>query len=1327
MSESMSAIKSFLVLSLILAFIRAPVHPQQDNLVFEPLSVDQGMPTAVRYILQDRTGYLWFGTYSGLHRFDGYSFVSYRHDAGDTSSIVDNNASTLYEDKAGVLWIGSPLGLDKFDRTIGTFSHYVPDPAGRGEDPGNKVLAIREDRNGALWVGTEGGLYQFDRATGKFTALRIGTTDSVGMSHNPVNAIHEDEEGSLWFATREGLDKYDIEAGELIRCWNDSGNRQGRWVDTSMYCVNALCADETGVLWLGTNGGLVEFNPRTGTTSRYRYNPPKGYNQVHQICQDATTGSFWLATGRLLLSYDRQSEAFTKYEYRTNAVCNERSGTLWAGTDTYIQKLNRAKQPFKKYPMDITAQVIKSGKEGTLWIKIPNGYRKFDIRREEFVPFSFGKNIVKFVYNSGGEVLLYWENDLLSTVDSSGARHDWEPCSRSFANSVSASWKGSKGYWFGTRFGGLFLVDFKKPRFREIRNVRLHIDRIYEDTGGAVWVATAMGKLFCCDQAEDTIIEFIPESGKPSAVSGRRFNDVLEDSKGGLWFAANDGLLKLDRSAKKFVRYFEKDGLPSNDVRGVLEDDHGCLWIATNKGISKFDPETNHIKNYDASYGLEPTADVFLGKGCKTRNGEMYFGGAGGFTRFHPDSVKDNPFVPPVVITSFRKFDKAYPLPHDVRLSYDENFIAFEFAALSYISPERNQYTYKMEGLDKDWVHSGTRRYASYPGLEPGEYTFRVRGSNNDGVWNEAGTSVSIVISPPWWKTTWAYALYALMVLGTLYVTWKMQVKRIGERQEYEMSRFEAEKLREMDGMKSRFFANISHEFRTPLTLILGPVKQIIERTEEEDTRSGLQAVHRNADRLLGLVNQLLDLSKLESGAMKLRTVRLNIVPLLKALVLSFASYAERKRITLTFNVNEMEISTYVDRDKIEKITTNILSNAFKFTPESGRIDVSVTRTEDRVTVAVADTGIGIPADKISRIFDRFYQVDGSHTREQEGTGIGLSLTKELVELHKGTIEVESAAGKGTTVVIHLPLGKEHLKPEEICDVEEEGKSELIARPTSSVPEELLNHGVTKAAKPEIGVFTETEKPLLLIVEDNADVRDYIQNDLKREYGILEAVDGEDGWRKSLEHMPDVVVSDVMMPKMDGFSLCDQIKKDERTSHIPVILLTAKASQQDKIEGLETGADDYIMKPFEPAELNARIHNLIEQRKRIHEHFRRHGLYDIEDKSITPVDQKFLQNALAVITRHMSDPTFGVESLAAELAVSRSVLLKKIEALVGEPPNDLIKRTRLTTAAKLIERRFGNMSEIALEVGFNNPSYFAKSFKKQFGINPSRYLRNPIS
>jgi signal transduction histidine kinase/ligand-binding sensor domain-containing protein/DNA-binding response OmpR family regulator len=1332
--------KKFAPLLWVLVLVSPSVYSQQSDLAFETFSIDQGMPTNVRCIIQDKIGYLWFGTYNGLYKYDGYSLLSYRYDIDDTSSIGENLVFSLYEDKAGVLWAGTGVGLERFNRATSTFLHYVPNPSIAGEDLSNTVTAICEDKYGVLWVGTSWGLFQFDRMTGKFTALRYDTTDPGSIFHNTVNAIYEDKGGLLWFATAGGLDRYDFETGKFTHYWNDPVNRYERGENRSKCWVNALCEDEAGILWLATNGGLVEFNPKKRTFSTYRFGPNTGQISIPSICQDAMSGFLWLPTWNGLYAFDRRSKTFTRYALKADQVFCERSGTLWFGTPTDVKKLNRTKQPFKRYAYEETICTVAKGAAGTLWMFTFSGWLKFDIRKEQFVPYSFGGgNVLEFVY-PGAELAILTEKGGRYGLDSLGnITYLLDATLNQYPNTPSWGCKTAQGYWVGTHTGGFYFFDRQTHHVRLIRDLKLDINNIYEDSFGLLWISTLMGKVYCYHPEKDSIAEFVSDPKNPSSISGKLITQIYEDKKGRLWFATNSGLNRLERSTNSFVHFSERHGLPTNNIRGILEDDHGFLWLNTTKGISKFDPEAIRFRNYDASYGLEPAADLFYGSGYRTRNGEMYFGGARGFTRFHPDSIEDNPFIPPVVITSFKKFDKAHPFSSEIRLPHDENFISFEFAALSLRSPERNQYAYMLEGLDKDWVYSGTRRYASYPGLEPGEYVFRVKASNNDGVWNETGTSMAIVIAPPWWKTSWAYILYAIMLLSVVYLTWQMQVKRMRMAHEYAMSRFEAQKLHEVDQLKSRFFANISHEFRTPLTLILGPVKQMIERTREEDTRNDLRVVHRNANRLLGLVSQLLDLSSLESGNMKLETVPQNVVVLLKTLTLPFTLYAERKRITLTFTSTENEIPAYVDQDKLDKIVTNILSNAFKFTPEGGRIEVEVRRVAGNVTISISDTGIGIPADKLSRIFDRFYQVDGSHIREHEGTGIGLSLTKELVDLHKGVIEAESTEGKGTTFVIRIPLGKEHLKPEEICAPENDGKGVCGAgspdvvrasgtaavRQGSFVTEEMLDTEATQTEKPAIGVITETKKPLLLIAEDNADVRYYIGSTVRWDYGILEAIDGEDGWNKAVELMPDVIISDVMMPKLDGFALCDRLKKDERTSHIPVILLTAKALTQDKIEGLAAGADDYIMKPFEPEEVKARIRNLIEQRKRIHEHFRRHGLFEIDEEKVTPADQKFLNKTLESITKHMSDTAFGVEALATEMAVSRSLLLKKLEALVGEPPQELIRRTRLNKAAQLIEGRSGNIAEIALEVGFANPSYFAECFKKQFGVSPSHYQRGP--
>ena len=1370
--------KNFLLAVLVSIIFLPCINSQPVELPFEDILIEEGTPTSIQFIYQDRIGYLWFATWSGLYKYDGYNFTSYKNDVEDTTSLFDNTLSTIYEDKEGILWIGSRLGLERFEPKSETFIHYTPNPSDTGDNKSNQIWAINEDKNGMILIGTGNGMYNFDKASKKFTSIKFAGTNLSDTTQYTIHSFYADKKGSLWVGTDKGLHRFDLETAhidttvefipeksnkyrseqrKLLKFWNFTSTGYSPEASGLNQKINSILGDEDGIIWLGTNGGLVEFNPLSGIYANYLFNFNLPLNRITAISQDVITGSIWLATIDGLYSFDTKLKKFTHYNSTANCVYSERSGTFWIATNADIKKLNRTKQPFRKYTIGEATHVTLNGRDGVVWVLSFKGWLKFDTNKDQIVPYSFGEDFLWYVWPPiGGYMSIRGEKTGLRVIDTLGnVIFSLDPSYYDYINSLSIGCNTKDEFWLGSENGDVDLWDHKTKRIVKVKNFKRRISWVYKDSSGLLWVPCFKGNLYCYNRDEDKYIEFFYDPGSPLSLSGNIVNEMCEDSKGRLWFGTNNGLNRLDRSTNTFTYFGEKNGFPTNSIHGILEDDHGFLWILTTKGVTKFDPGTNQCKNYDASYGIEPSADAVTGTGCKTRNGEIFFAGAKGFTRFHPDSIKDNPFIPPIVITSFKKFDKPAALSKEIRLPYDENFLSFEFAALSYLSNERNQYAYKMEGLDKDWIQSGTRRFASYPNLDPGEYVFRVKGSNNDGIWNKAGTSIAIIISPPWWKTTWAYILYSILILSIIYTTWKMQVKRIRISHEYEMTKFEAEKLHEIDEIKSRFFANISHEFRTPLTLILGPVKQIIEIIKDEKIKNDLKVVHKNANRLLGLVNQLLDISKLESGNMKLQTSPENIVQLLKALVLSFTSYAERKRITLKFNSSENEIIAYIDKDKIEKIITNVLSNAFKFTPAGGRIEVILTRSlplsasqshsvptpsgsespdgikklkqvqlDNYVEISVCDTGVGIPKEKLPKIFDRFYQVDGSHTREQEGTGIGLSLTKELVEIHKGKIEVESEEGKGTTVTISIPLGKEHLKLEEIFEREVDKDEDYDKEKDELVVETEKEIQSDEHEKIDFRIFEKVSLPVLLVVEDNSDVRNYIKDSLTKEFRILEAVDGEDGWNQCLESAsdePDLIVSDVMMPKMDGFQLCKKLKTDERTSHIPVILLTAKAASSDKIEGYETGADDYIMKPFEPDELRARIKNLIEQRKRIHEHFRQHGLFDIEEKNITPVDQNFLQKVFELVNRHISDSSFTVEVLTEDLSLSRSVVHRKILSLLGETPGELIRRIRLTKAAYLIDHQFGNLSEIALEVGFNNPAYFSECFKKQFGLSPSQY------
>ena len=1306
----------------------------------------------VRAIIEDKDGILWMGTAGGgLNEYHSAeeNFTRYINDPDNSTSISSDIVFSICEDKSGVLWIGTNgEGLNMFDRQNGKFIRYKNDP----EDPlslsNNIIRSIYEDSRGNLWIGTMGGgLNKFDRIKKKFIRYTNNPHDPTTISDNDINRICADNLGTVWISTLGGgINKLTYKDDNKTPVFTHYKNNPDNPLSLNNDNNTTLLIDKNNVIWIGTWGGGLNRtvsnlnNNFSLSFISYKHDPYDQFslniNNVNCIYEDKTGLLMVTGWGGGLQVFNKHKQ-FRLYRHEpTNpfslsangisSIYEDKTGTLWIGTwDAGLNKFDRATNKFVAYKndpgdpnslSDNGVSAIYEDRSGTLWIGTWNGgLNKFDRKTEKFLSY----------------------------------KHDPQnPKSISDDRIISIAEDQSGRLWIGTYYGGLNKVEKKSESFTNYKNIpgdpnsigSNAISYFFLDKSGTFWIGTYGGGLVSLEPNEDKFLHY-NFSNDPKKIFPSEITSLYEDKSEILWFGTGgQGLFKFNRANGKVKIYTIEDGSLSNYITGILEDHSGNLWLSSDKGLSKFNPTTEYFRHYDVEDGLQGNEFEELAY-CKSITGELIFGGKNGFNIFYPDSIKDNTHIPPVFITDFYLFNKPVPIGYDslsdriilskslieceeIELNFDDKVFSFEFAALDFHAPNKNKYAYIMEGFDKDWTYiDANYRQVTYTNLDPGEYIFRVRGSNNDGIWNEAGTSIKIIILPPWWQTSWAYLIYILLIGSIIYFAWKAQLKRIRTKHEYEMSRFEAQKLHEVDEVKSRFFTNISHEFRTPLTLILGPVKQMIEKLNEGRMKDDLGMVHRNANKLLELVNQLLDISKLESGNIKLQTVPRNIIPLLKALVLSFTSYAERKMITLKLNSFEDELIVYIDKDKIEKIITNILSNAFKFTPDGGTIVVTVKTDERNLNIIISDTGVGIPKEKISKIFDRFYQVDGSHTREQEGTGIGLSLTKELVELHKGKIEVKSEEGKGTTFTVSIPLGKEHLDVQEIIEIEKVAEGEPRQGREKAAPEYGEEFEKKIEHKVDIEFFGKESLPLLLIVEDNLDVRNYIKDNLKRKYRILEAVDGEDGWNKAVESAeggPDLIVSDVMMPKMDGFKFCEKLKTDERTSHIPVILLTAKAAKEDKLEGYETGADEYIMKPFEPDELKARIKNLIEQRKRLHEHFRKQGLAGADQQKITSVDKKFLQKCLDVIKKHLSDSLFSVEMLAEELAMSRSVLQRKIQSLTGESPGELIRQIRLNKAVELIKHRFGNLSEIALEVGYNNPAHFSEAFKKHFGTTPSQ-------
>lgn len=1342
-------------------------------------------------ITEDSSGCLWLTTgwhnydEGGLYRFDPQRmkfkcyFTRYK--------TIGNLLHTLLQPPdQRFLWVGGARGLFLFDKIREKFIYYSPKPTSTLISAGDTRHIVMDHENN-LWLATWHGIKYFDTRTDKFKTFTQVIPNFNKDCHCQYMAL--DRDTTLWFGTRdEGLGKFNIITKKFIYFKRDSKNLNS----LSNNDIRAICIDKNQNLWAG--GMFGGLNKLDLATNEFNINPV--LNQNHNFVNDLLSfyqendSIIWLGSfTEGLIKYNLISKKTYINQKPVNkntvwSILKDKESYIWTTTSSGIERYNKTNDTFESYyrvagnPTSryyirlSTMSTLLEDNQRNLYLISPAGIDKFDFQTRRFEAFKenypeYLQITRKFFYKPSCN--LYFSYDMVQTDQGTNGSYTLNAPQPPFSiNDINYSLK---------RYNDSFYALFKNI-IADSENYKLSGSRSIGSKSKLNFEWLVFGKsgnLYIYKKGSEIL---------PTKIH-LQYNNIIyvsEDEKGQLWIVTGSSGIYCINFLNNSIRNLNKaEGYPFEEIYSALKDKFDNLWISSTGSLVKLNLLTEHFNVFSAKDGLLITCKLRL---YQALNGEIFLG----LNSFYPERTLVNESPPNIVITKVQLPDRIFnntqcsKQKKPLILKPSDSYIRIEFSSLDFTAPDLNQYAYKLEGFDDHWINIEKNHFAVYTNLDPGTYTFHVKGSNSDGVWNEKGTSVSLIVTPPWWETSLAYILYALIIISIIYFTWRLQLKRIRVKHEYEMSKFEAEKLHEVDELKSRFFMNISHEFRTPLTLILGPVKQIIERIKDNKTKNDLQVVHKNANRLLGLVNELLDISRLESGNMKLQTCPQNIIPMLKSLVQSFCSYAERKRINLKFNCQDDEIIAYIDQEKIEKIITNLLSNAFKFTHEEGEIEVSVNikypsispwnQKEDKchfegaqseilggdreifskrriyargvqvsptamiknklgrgrndnnsflspslrmgfVEISIRDNGIGIPEENIPKIFDRFYQVNASHTREQEGTGIGLALTKELVELHKGKIEVESEEGRGTTFTVSIPLGKEHLQPDEICD------KEKIEAPYDSAKPIIFDED--KIEKPKLEQDITTEKQILLIVEDNYDVRNYIKDNLNTDYRILEAKDGEEGWNKSVENIPDLIISDVMMPKMDGFQLCNKLKTDERTSHIPVILLTAKAAKQDKIEGFETGADEYIKKPFEPDELNVRIKNLIEQRKRIHDYFRKHGLFEIEKKQVTPVDQKFLQKALNIINKNIADPDFNVLKFAENLAVHRSLLHKKLIALVGEPPVEFIRRIRLNRAAELIESKFGNISEIALEVGFNNPAYFSDCFKKQFGVAPSQY------
>ncbi len=1214
----------------------------KEKINFEHLSVEDGLSqSTVLCILQDSKGFLWFGTGVGLNKYDGYDFVKYRSEQGNPNSLSHNSIRDIIEDRAGILWIGTEGGgLDKFDPRTGTFDHYRADPGSPNSLNDNDIFTILEDRSGLLWIGTNtGGLNRFDPVSEIFSFYRNDPDNPNSLSVGKVRAIYEDRDGIIWVGTDSGgLNKFDPGTGNFSHYKNEPDNPQSLSND---FILN-IYGDREGILWIGTyGGGLDRFDPRTGGFTHYRHDPgnPNSLcsDQVWTICRDRE-GKLWLGTADGVDKFDPTAETFTHYSAdaekpdslsssEVRAIYLDRSGVLWFGSVLGgINKYSREKQRFAHFHRRLgdtrslsSNQVLNiyEDRSGVFWIGTLDGLNMFDREKEEFTryrsdpndPHSLSNNSVLAICEDRGGVLWIGTLGGLDMFDREKGRFTRYKTSAgdltTMNDRIISMIEDHLGYlWMGTP-EGLYKLDQSRKNYTHYRKQSAHANSlsdnvimiIFEDSQGELWIGTHNG-LNKFHREKEQFTRYLSDPLRPGTLSYNEVICIHEDRLGTLWFGTTAGLNKYNRRTGTFSTYGKKDGLPGDVIHGVLEDNNGKLWISTDNGLSKFDPETGEYRNYDSKDGLQSN-EFKYGASCRSRSGEMFFGGINGFNAFFPEDIIDNFYPPAIVITDLKIFNKSVRVGEkvdgftilkkhiseagEIKLSHKHAAFSFEYAALHYAVPGKNRCAYKMEGVDIDWNYVGSRRFAAYAHLSPGEYTFRVKGCNNDGAWNETGASVKIVIPPPPWRTWWAYTFYVLafIVIVTAYI--------LSQKKKLAYERSVNERLREVDRLKDEFLANTSHELRTPLNGIIGIAESLLKGVSgplSEKTESNLQMVVYSGKRLSNLVNDLLDYSRLKERDLTLQSRPVDMRSLTEVVLLLTKPLISGKPLQLKNEIGENIPLVYGDENRLQQIMHNLVGNAAKFTP-SGAVTVSAQESRGMVIIKVTDTGIGIAADKLENIFKSFEQVDASTVREYGGTGLGLSITKQLVELHCGTVEVESEVGKGSTFRFTVPICSPDAPPAPVMALAAAAISSLPmarVRPDSG-PIRRASFGAGTAPEPGCGYR-------VLAVDDELVNLQVLINHLSlHKYTVIEAADGQRALEiiSSAAEKPDIVLLDVMMPRMSGYDVCREIRRHYTASELPVIMLTAKNQLVNLMEGLDSGANDYLTKPFSSEELLERI------------------------------------------------------------------------------------------------------------------------------------------
>lgn len=1307
------------------------------------------------FLSSDSLGNMFIGTRGGgLNYFiaNENRFIKY-----ENLDIVDGTVNSVSRCKDQTILVGTSDGLfkgkpDSTEQFAYTFTNLSKNSVYLGSD--NKLLpydrlsvsvvTTKKLKNQKVIVGTFKGLFIFDSSDLSFTQVNIGELNDA-----KITSMVWDKDSLLWVGTSEGLAKIQFKNNNIESV--NTLNNNPKWKSTNATWVEKLICDSNGDIWIATRGaGLIMWDANNNVHNYYN-NPALSSNIGDNII---------------------------------NSLLIDNSGILWIGTesrgavtlDLFRKKFNHLEN-YTETGRNLTTNLVTAitGNEDEIWVgSAYNGLDYLKFRPDNTIETIHIDEIPYNSNNTSNEIIsLMLDNEetlWIGTASNYLVSYDKNQKFKSYPTGSFAfalHQDRQNDIWIGTWGKGLGYMPDRDSEIKFFAN-QPHDSRslsgdvilsIFDDDHGNIWVGTKGRGLnvVALDVIKEGYNNFIRyENDK---LLHNDIYCVLQDSEGIVWIGTGGGLNKINiyndnETSQKFFKgrgefeaYTEKDGLPANLIYGLLEDKNGNIWISTTKGLSKFNKETEEFVNYDTNDGLQ--SNEFHSNAFFSNNGEkMFFGGVNGLTFFNPDDIYSNNEPFDVVISGLKVLNKQV-LPHkkikgkaildktisntkEITLNHKHKDFSIEFSALHLNNLEGVQYAYRLIGFDDEWRYLSENEHSvTYTNLWEGDYKFEVKATNGDGIWNKQPTELIINVNPPVWRSIWFYPVYLLIIILGLLLFRRYSLIKVTEKNRLHIEHIERTNLIESTEAKMRFFTNISHEIRTPLTLISNPLEDVInEGSIDEKSKSNLKLVAKNVNRLIHLTNQFLQLRKIDKGGVEPHYAEVEINDFLKEIISFFLQKSFNKEIQLNFrsNINDKQ-KVWIDTEMITTAVYNIISNAFKFTPEHGEITVSLyekteeptkikklrkkVRSKDWICIDISDNGPGISTEEVNNIFHRFYQSKQKSNSEMAGSGIGLSIVKEYIDLNQGKVEVKSKQGEGTTFTVYLPTGDEHIK-----------NNKISLQPVKPVDKlQSLDNYISTEETDTPSINTKEEKPTLLIVEDDKDLCGYLDNALNDKFNIETTNDGAEGIKLALKHLPDIIISDVMMPITDGLELTNQLKNNEKTRHIPIILLTAKAADESKMEGYKTGADLYVSKPFKMELLKVQIDQLMASRKVLSEIFSKHIMLSPRNIAISSNDEKFLTRLNEVIDDHLSESEFDVAAMVEKMNQSHSTVLKKVKSLTGMSLVEFVKSHRLKRAAQILEKDSFQIAEVAYMVGFSDPKYFSKCFSKEFDKTPSEYVQ----